>query len=459
MVLWVGVDDTDSLAGMCTTFLATELVRVLARDYDLIGYPRLVRLNPNIPWKTRGNGAICLRIGHGRGAPRVVGHVDEREIVSYPRGVSVANSRQVADRVAAVVRRWARFEDPTTHPGFVVLRKPAPQRLYWKGVRAVLGKGEVLRATTGLGVVQGYKQGRGVIGASAATAWRPRERTYEILTFRHPLRWGTPRGIERESVISMNRRFPSTFNNYDFENQRVTIAPHSPCPVLFGIRGDRPEDLEPAMKLIRGERPASWLLFETNQGTDDHVRPHGPVERWATVRLRGPVTEAPRDLLGGHVVVRVRGFDVTAYEPSKQFRAVVRRLIPGDQVEVVGAVRDRPRTVNLEKLRILSLARRLRKVANPLCTPCGKRSKSCGRDAGYRCVRCGQRFPESAASIVEVDSGLNPGWYEPPVGSRRHLSKPLGRLIRAIESDSSGPGLLDAQSGDPVAPLHIFDHL
>src|SRR5206468_4538429 len=28
MVLWIGVDDTDSLSGMCTTFLATEIERL-----------------------------------------------------------------------------------------------------------------------------------------------------------------------------------------------------------------------------------------------------------------------------------------------------------------------------------------------------------------------------------------------------------------------------------------------
>src|SRR5690348_17412068 len=73
MVLWIGVDDTDSLQGMCTTFLATEIVRDLTLDLDLIGYPRLVRLNPNIPWKTRGNGAVCIRVGKGMGAASVVG--------------------------------------------------------------------------------------------------------------------------------------------------------------------------------------------------------------------------------------------------------------------------------------------------------------------------------------------------------------------------------------------------
>jgi len=69
MVLWIGVDDTDSLKGMCTTYLATELIRELTEEHDLIGYPRLVRLNPNIPWKTRGNGAIAPAVGRGCGRP------------------------------------------------------------------------------------------------------------------------------------------------------------------------------------------------------------------------------------------------------------------------------------------------------------------------------------------------------------------------------------------------------
>src|SRR5213593_4918130 len=82
MVLWIGVDDTDSLRGMCTTFLAAELVRDLTRDFDLVGYPRLVRLNPNIPWKTRGNAAVCLAIGVGRGPSGIVGSFDGAPVQS-----------------------------------------------------------------------------------------------------------------------------------------------------------------------------------------------------------------------------------------------------------------------------------------------------------------------------------------------------------------------------------------
>src|SRR5713226_6471789 len=138
MVLWIGVDDTDSLQGMCTTFLATEIVRDLTGDFDLIGYPRLVRLNPNIPWKTRGNGAICIRIGKGEGIPRLVGEFSGRPILSFPRGRTPHDTTEVTHRVASLVEKWSRFDDPSTNPAFAVLhRKPTPS-LYWKAVRGIV---------------------------------------------------------------------------------------------------------------------------------------------------------------------------------------------------------------------------------------------------------------------------------------------------------------------------------
>ncbi len=75
--IYVGVDDTDSVKGMCTTYLATELIREFS-ELDLLGNPRLVRLNPNVPWKTRGNGAVALRFGKGTGSPKYIGEIDGR---------------------------------------------------------------------------------------------------------------------------------------------------------------------------------------------------------------------------------------------------------------------------------------------------------------------------------------------------------------------------------------------
>lgn len=440
MVLWVGVDDTDSRLGMCTTFLATELVHSLTREWDIIGYPRLVRLNPNVPWKTRGNGAVCLRIGKGRGTPIPVGWIRGETVLAHPRGDDGIDSAEVADRVATEVERWSAFEDPTTNPAFVVLRERPSPSLYWKAVRDIVEINEAAEATRGRGVVRTYKNGRGLVGAAAATAWRPRDRTYEVLAYRFRERWGHRRTIDPRSVVMMDQEFGSTFNSYDYERCRPVIAPRSPCPVLLGIRGDDPCVLPEALSRIRGEPPERWLVFETNQGTDDHVVPWPPRPR-TTVRIHGAVTQPPRTLRGRHVVFGLNEFEATAYEPSKGFRRVVRQLVPGDFVEVIGAVRDSPRTVNIEKVYVESLTTCVRKAGNPMCLTCGKRAKSMGRGAGFRCARCRRLFPASAAAFARLPRNISPGWYEPPVGSRRHLSKPLKRMrdARIGSSSSSSP--------------------
>jgi tRNA(Ile2) C34 agmatinyltransferase TiaS len=66
-MLHVGIDDTDSLDGGCTTWVAWRVIEELQPDFDLIGPPRLVRLNPDVLWKTRGNGAVALAFGRGAG--------------------------------------------------------------------------------------------------------------------------------------------------------------------------------------------------------------------------------------------------------------------------------------------------------------------------------------------------------------------------------------------------------
>ncbi len=63
-ILHIGFDNTDSTRSGCTTHLAFRIISYLVQDKNVqfVDYPLLIRLNPNIPWKTRGNGAICLRI-------------------------------------------------------------------------------------------------------------------------------------------------------------------------------------------------------------------------------------------------------------------------------------------------------------------------------------------------------------------------------------------------------------
>ena len=427
MVLWIGLDDTDSVHGMCTTFLATEVILELAPDYDLIGHPRLVRLNPNIPWKTRGNGAIALAVGRGHGRRHQVGSVGGQSVYAYSKGTVEGDGRQVLNRVARVVERWSELSSEGTDPGLVVLtRKPSP-RLYWQAVRGIVSKQEALTAIKGLGWRREWKLGRGVIGAAAACAWKPRDRTWEVLAYRDRDRWGSVRNLDPASVRRMDRRYPSTFSNYDYENERVVIAPRTPCPVLLGIRGERARELPAAMRTIRGERPERWIVFLSNQGTDDHIDPQGQGRPLSGSRYAGTVSHPPRTLPGGHVVFGLGAYDVSVYEPAKQFRAVARSLIVGDRVEVIGSLRKSPRTINAEKLHLVSLAVAREKIANPRCPLCGHRMKSMGRNAAFRCRWCGTRARREEAIFAPAVRSIVPDWYEPPAGSRRHLCKPLKR--------------------------------
>ncbi len=175
-MLHISFDDTDSLRGMCTTFLATEAIREFS-DLDLIGYPRLVRLNPNVPWKTRGNGALCLRFGFGGGGRFRVGAIDGREIHAFRRCVGHPPPKEILPRAVAVLEEWAEFDDVLTNPAVAVLDHKPPQSFYWRAVRDIVPIADARRAAGKAGAYKTYKNGRGIVGCVAAAAWRPRDRT------------------------------------------------------------------------------------------------------------------------------------------------------------------------------------------------------------------------------------------------------------------------------------------
>lgn len=427
--MFIAADDTDSSTWMCTTFLTTELVRALP-DLDLIGLPRLVRLNPAVPWKTRGNGAICIRVGRGVGQPRFFGRIGDRDLYCYARSGGEPDPDEVMRRCWPVVERWSQKDD--SDPGLVVTAEAPDAELYRHAVRRIIDKEEALDALERVGArTFEINSGRGLIGAAAAAAWRPMDRTYEILAYRERERWGRPREASPEDIALLDQRFPSTFNNYEQLACRPAIVPHTTCPVLYGIRGDSMLELIGASASVASEPIDRWMVFITNQGTDDHIiTDWDRLEPNASYLVEGDVLSAPETMPGGHVIFRLSSkggeVDCAAYEPSKGFRDIVRELRPGDRVQVMGELRERPRTINIEKLNVLALARSQVKVSNPRCPKCGKRAKSAGKGQGYRCRECGTK----GLSAVREDEkrGITTGWYEPPVCARRHLSKPLKRM-------------------------------
>ena len=429
--MWIGIDDTDSIHGGCTTYVATEIIKELRDEYDIIGYPRLVRLNPNIPWKTRGNGAVSIHFGIGYGKKRVIGDIDGK-IYSYSRGKNVWDE-EVVKKIEKVIKKNAYFDDKKTNPAFVMCRNKPPYYFYRKAVRGIVTISEAMKIAENC-IYRMYKEGRGIIGSVASCSWKPYDRTYELLAY------GNEKWVDEESVIEMDRKIKSTFDNYDYENKHVQIVPHSLTPVIYGIRGENPEELVEAMNILKSSTPERWLIFETNQATDEHLvrKKIKDIEAFESVIVRGRVIKEPVTIKGGHVVFSISDggkIDCTAYEPTKGFRNIVKELREGDIVTVYGGVRDKPRTINIEKIKIEKLAEVYEKKENPVCPKCKKHMKSMGRGKGYRCVICGMRAGEDMATFVKVNRSIEEKFYEVPVVARRHLSKPLKRMGAKIKKN------------------------
>lgn len=425
--MYVSFDDTDSTEGLCTTYLATEIIR--RTDLDLIGYPRLVRLNPAVPWKTRGNGSLSLRLGRGSGKKIKIGKIGDQEIFCFQK--EGPKEKNIADLMKSLVPIIEENREDSSDTGIVISEKKPSQSFYWNGVRSILDKQAVLDELERIGAVyHEFGNGRGLIGSVCGMAWRPRDSTYELIAYRPEERWGTDRMLEKESIKRMDQSYNSTFNSWEERFCKVSMVPGTPCPVMYGLRGDSVEDLPKAADMIFTEPLDRKLIFLTNQGTDDHIiTDFNSLEPMRSYYIEGDVLSI-KNLTGGHVVMKIKtslgDLDCTAYEPSKEFRTAVGWLFSGDRIGVMGELRVEPRTVNIEKFKVIRTAKEFVKKSNPICHTCGRTMESVGKDKGYRCRSC--KTSSSEAVFEENLRWIIPGWYEPPASSRRHLSKPLKRM-------------------------------
>lgn len=433
--LWVGIDDTDSPNGGCTTWVLTELLS-LARDegVDLLGEPRLVRLNPNVPWKTRGNAALAARFGRGRGTRTRMGSVAGRPIWSFSRGGPLPTSRErdFVERAWERVRTSSRLGEPKTDPALVAVQRPLPASMYFQAVREVVPFEDTRRFLDSVGAVMFAEgDGRGIVGASAAIAWPGRRATWEMIAYRPMSREGAPRRVNAGSVRETARNHPGLFLCHDPRTRRLLVTPHTPCPILFGLRGTDPRSPVHARRAVVSEKVDRWVLFRTNQGTGDHLVPRLARELlpFGSGRVEGRVSAEPRVLRGGHARLRLtdaEGADLEAiaFEPTKTLPRVVRALVPGDRIEIWGS-RDSEAVMKLEGIRVVSLVPRWTPSQPPRCPECARTTHTLGAGRGFMCPTCHRRFPPEARTRIRAPSEVRPGVYHPTPSARRHLA-PLG---------------------------------
>ena len=257
MKLHIGIDDTDSKKGGCTTYIAARLVQELSQiGANFTDYPNIVRLNPNIPYKTRGNAAVALRVD-----------------------IHKTLYEAVQERVLRSVEENSRLGETGTDPAVVLLKgEPGSKvrRVSRKALSDIVSLKEAMIALRGShATAVSYGSGLGLVGAiSAIGQTLDRDHTFELIAYRKSWNCGKPRQIDPASVRLMDRlTIPGTFNNYDPANRRILIAPHGPDPVLLGIRGESARDVLKAFLLLRLREPVErWVIFRTNHATDAHLK-------------------------------------------------------------------------------------------------------------------------------------------------------------------------------------------
>ncbi len=431
----IGLDDTDSTKGGCTTYLISVLIEKLAQfNIQFTDYPRLIRLNPNVPWKTRGNGALCLSFTY-----------------------DTAFEEKIKETANTLWEEHSAINERGTDPGIVIYKNqeipPELKAFSKKAETTIVTLKEAMALIKRFGAeASGFNSCRGIIGALAAIG-EPLEGdyTYELIAYRAPENLGTKRRVDEASIFQMDKlTLPYTFNNVDAEKGRVIITPRGPDPILFGIRGETPTVVKKAFRLVKPQEPVErWTIFRSNQGTDAHLKPIdsiSKIEPYCSVIVKGVVSKNPTIIPLRHVIFAIKDptaeVDCAAYEPTGDLRKIARELTVGDNVEVCGAVHKatltKPLTINLEKINVLSLEQKTL-MENPLCPNCGKRLKSMGKNQGFRCERCGGKFADLKKNETVIPRAIKLGLYVTSTRSQRHLTKPLRRYGQEKQASTNKP--------------------
>ncbi|MDF1538048.1 MAG: tRNA(Ile)(2)-agmatinylcytidine synthase [Candidatus Thorarchaeota archaeon] len=419
----LGMDDIDSPTGGCTTHFASLLVeRLEPLIEEWKDYPHLIRLNPNIPYRTRGNGGVCLNFT-----------IDSNEI------------GEIIPLVTGMVQKYADLKYPNTNPGVAIVNGEIPstlksfsQKAVWRTVPKSLAfriadEHQIDYFTHG--------NGRGLVGALAAIGHGLEgDHTYEYLAYRKMSETHEDRGVEKSSVETMNAKMGNrTFSNLDLTNDTMLIEPHGPDPVLYGIRGEEPQDVIEAASYIKSSQEIDrWMVFRTNQGTGEHLSHHFSIDElrpYMSASLTAEIVEAPHIISGGHAIFAVsdskHSIQCAAYEPTGDFRWDVMKLRVGDKLTIHSGVRPQSHsydiTLNVEGMLINQLADHV-EYSNPLCDHCNRRMKSAGKDKGFKCPHCGHREREHKKVEHHVPRELQLGYYLPRPGAQRHLTRPHSRV-------------------------------
>ena len=416
-ILHIGIDDTDSPKGMCTTFLSYKIVKFLEKQkIEFVDYPSLIRFNPNIPWKTRGNGAVRLTI-------------------------KTRNPNKIKKEIIQFITNYSDTKNGA-NPGLVFFQDQSIPQSFHKFSRLALWK--LISRKTAKDFISNNKidsfylgNGQGLVGAIGAIGYKFSDHTFELLCYRKKSQFGKKRKINKHSVKKMQSiTFPETYNSFDNENDRVLITPHGPDPVFYGIRGESVKSVVLASTMVdTDEKLDGYMVFKSNQGTADHLKNElqvNDLKPYTSGFLVGKVCSKPVTEQGGHVFFSIQVGDrkirCGVYKQTK-ITKTAQDLIPGDKIRLGGGIRkaskNYERVLNVEFLDVIKLEKNIL-LTNPTCKTCNKKMKSKGNRQGFECFRCGNK--SFSKSSLEIPRKIQCKLYLPAISAHRHLTRPYQRL-------------------------------
>lgn len=389
---WLGLDDTDSLAGGCTTKVFRDLLDHLPVDVT-IGTPRLVRLWPFAQRRTRGNAAVAVEVVSAEES-RLMDFLDAWWNEHLLPLSGTLHPSSISDR-----------EQSPTSPGMVWFSSQPDEAFYWRAVKGEVRLSDVPEAVRSWG-------GHGRIGATAAVAWPGDVSTWEAIAWRNEAAQG-PRRIDAE-VLAKVDAMEGVVLSRDPRKGTGLIAPRGPSPVLFGVRATDKVAAQRACDALlesKGTEPSvGSTVFCTNQASGDHLDPP----------MRLVVVEVVVHPQRKHARIHTDGATVLSYVEGGPVNRLARWLQPGDVILVQGLVHV-DGTVHVERMKVESWVDRA--LERPTCAECGVKLKSMGAGQGLRCPSCKERSEDRWVS-VPCEPPFE-AWVEPPTDARRHLARPL----------------------------------
>ncbi|HIO25006.1 MAG TPA: DUF1743 domain-containing protein [Candidatus Poseidoniales archaeon] len=413
---WIGLDDTDSVDGGCTTWdFHLLLTHLEDGGFRVVGYPNLVRLWPFAPERTRGNAALSAELLTDSSTSNLADVLEDWFNNQYITNKSTENVVGSESACPVLVFTETRF----------------PEEWYWNAVRKYVNPNDRLKDVTAVSsaIIWTKKDGkitsnlaRGLVGASSAIAWRgENDCTWEATAWRIPKNIGSRRQVPSALVGSMSDKFPKTILNRDPNAGDSLITPRTPCPVLYGIRAEENAVAEQAHNWLQSnedvEAAIAMRVHRSNQATDDHIKE----------TCYGIVISKVREVKGGHASLHV--FDgqkhctLVAFKQGGEVNRLLKSLLVGDLVEWRGLTSPN-NEIHLESLMCTEGVPRT--LSRPNCK-CGRKLCRQGIGQPLRCEQCGNT---QESVWVSTRFGSIKQWVEPLCSNRRHLAKPLNRQAK-----------------------------